>query len=300
MSWAKVDDHAHEHVKQLRAGAEACWLWVCGLAFANRQRARDGFIPREMVPGLYTGPMRAKPMALAAKLVAVGLWVELADGYQIHDYHGWNPTPEQVEAERAAGRRRAAESYRRRAPFADSSPEEPPKDSAEPKNPDPKKHDSSGSTPTPLHSTPTPQPPEQRRRAPRNFDEAMALPPQDRARLATDHPDVQDFCSPERWPEVVTAAEALATAAGSALPVRLGAYRRDAGVRAVVGLLADGVPVEDIVRAVGVVARSAWWTSGGRARGLSSLTPEVVRRALAQPTPTENPWAFKSEEDAAQ
>ncbi len=149
MSWAKIDDHANEFHKQLAAGPEACWFWVCGLMFANRQRERDGFIPEAVISMLY--PVKS-PKRLANKLIEVGLWDEAPGGYQIHNYHGWNPTPEQVEAERAAGRERAAKSYAKKHPKkSEPSPEEKPKT---PSEEEPKKTDSSGSTP--LHSDSTP------------------------------------------------------------------------------------------------------------------------------------------------
>lgn len=144
MTWAKVDDHANEHRKQLAAGAEACWLWACGLMYANRQKARDGFIPELTVGMLY--PFK-NAKALATKLVDVGLWKRVTGGYEIHDFLYWNQSKEQREDTLEKGRQRAAKSYekkRRRA--SDSSPES--SESLRPKN-----SDSSGSTPTP---TPTP------------------------------------------------------------------------------------------------------------------------------------------------
>lgn len=129
MSWARLDDRANEHRKQLLAGPEACWMWSCGLMYANRQDARDGFIPEPMLAMLY--PF-TKPKKLAAKLVEVGLWEVVPGGYLIHGYHDWNPTREQVEAERAKGRERAAASYQKRKPKpADSSPEESERSSPE-------------------------------------------------------------------------------------------------------------------------------------------------------------------------
>lgn len=118
MSWARIDDRANEHKKQLAAGTEACWLWACGLMYANRQEARDGFIPEQVLGMLY--PFKA-PARLAAKLVEVRLWHRVEGGYQIHDYHRINPTKEQVEAERKAGRDRAAKSYQKRAAKKDGS-----------------------------------------------------------------------------------------------------------------------------------------------------------------------------------
>lgn len=112
--WAKLDDRANEHRKQLAAGAEACWLWACGLMYANRQPARDGFIPEAVLPMLY--PLTPKSRArLCAKLVEVGLWVQTDGGYQVHEFKQWNKTKEQLETEREGTRLRVAEFRRRNA-----------------------------------------------------------------------------------------------------------------------------------------------------------------------------------------
>lgn len=103
MSWAKIDDRANEHKKQLRAGAEACWMWTCGLMYANRQDARDGFIPEDAIFLFYRF---TNPSELATKLVEVGLWDKVEGGYKVHDFHDWNQSKEEREAELAAARER--------------------------------------------------------------------------------------------------------------------------------------------------------------------------------------------------
>ena len=109
MSWARLDDRCHEHPKQVAAGPEACWLWACGLQYANRQKSRDGFIPKVQIFSLFAGIK--SPKKLAKKLVEVGLWEEEKDGFRIHDYHCWNQTREQRNKELQQGRDRAAQSY---------------------------------------------------------------------------------------------------------------------------------------------------------------------------------------------
>jgi len=99
MTWAKVDDRANENVKQLKAGPAACWLWVCGLMYCNRQPKKDGRIPKEVLPLLF--PTLGKRQA--NRLVAAGLWHDAGDCYQVHDYHGWNPELREIRAE--AGRK---------------------------------------------------------------------------------------------------------------------------------------------------------------------------------------------------
>ncbi len=113
MSWVKIDDGAPEHRKQIEAGALACWLWMCGLAYCNRQKIRDGFIPAGKVAALYPMP---NPMRWAARLVAVGLWDEVVGGFVIHDYHEYQPSAEKQnentakrsEAGRVGGQRSGA------------------------------------------------------------------------------------------------------------------------------------------------------------------------------------------------
>jgi hypothetical protein len=98
MSWVRLDDSAPEHPKFLKLaelakqgdrGAAAAWLWVCGLAYCNRQPSRNGFIPRAKIPQLY--PVKGAA-GLAARLVEVGLWESREDGFAIHDYHDYQPS----------------------------------------------------------------------------------------------------------------------------------------------------------------------------------------------------------------
>ena len=112
MTWVRLDDATPLHPKLLRAGAEAAWLWVAGLAYANRH-VTDGAIPVEALPALYPGDEwpRAKLLKLAAKLVEVRLWVASeGGGWRIHDYGEY-----QAEAMRdAVSERREWEKTRKR------------------------------------------------------------------------------------------------------------------------------------------------------------------------------------------
>jgi len=36
MAWVRLDDGFPDHPKALQAGPLACWLYVCGIAYANR------------------------------------------------------------------------------------------------------------------------------------------------------------------------------------------------------------------------------------------------------------------------
>lgn len=103
MSWVKLDDRANEHHKLVAAGPLACWLWVCGLMYCNRQEKRTGLIPRDAVTMLFPGATHK----LAAKLVEVGLWEPSAESFKVHDYHDYQPTTEEVEERRATRTERA-------------------------------------------------------------------------------------------------------------------------------------------------------------------------------------------------
>jgi hypothetical protein len=99
MSWVKLCENFADHPKVLAAGPEGVCLWVCGLAYCNRQSKRDGFIPAVKVALLYPMP---KPARVAYRLVAVGLWERVEGGYVIHDYHTYQPSVEAQEKLRAA------------------------------------------------------------------------------------------------------------------------------------------------------------------------------------------------------
>ena len=102
MAWGKVDDKLHSSVKWRSASKPARALWSTGLSWCMDQLT-DGFVPRDMLPVL--DGTRAE----AASLVRAGLWEEVDGGYLYHDWLDYQPSREQVLAERAA----AAERQRR-------------------------------------------------------------------------------------------------------------------------------------------------------------------------------------------
>jgi len=100
------------------------------------------------------------------------------------------------------------------------------------------------------------------------------LPPRHRARLGLERKDLLDFAEPQNWPELKQVADAIGL--GDRV---FAAPSRDRGVLRVVELLAD-FDVEPLLAACERVRASDWWRTGKR-KGLSSLSPEVVNRALA-------------------
>jgi hypothetical protein len=114
---------------------------------------------------------------------------------------------------------------------------------------------------------------------PRNLKEALVLPAAGRAELLRRRPELGRRLAPDCWPEVAAIAAAFAEGAG--LPkLYLGAYDKDEGVRRVVELLAAGFPQNGLEYVARTVPKQPWWSSGGKRLGLSSLSPEVVRRNL--------------------
>ena len=109
MNWAKIDDGFYDHPKVLIAGEEAANLYLRGLVWCCKHLT-DGAIPREALRTL-TG--RRDAAALAAKLVASGLWEARESGWAVHDFHDHNPTAAEVKARRAELSAKRAEAGKR-------------------------------------------------------------------------------------------------------------------------------------------------------------------------------------------
>jgi len=101
MSWALIDDNVPTHPKFLEAGPAACWLWVCGVVYARKHHT-NGAIPRKAISLLGV----PSPRALIQRLVAVRLWDETADGWQVHDYQQQYGDDVEAKAKKEAERER--------------------------------------------------------------------------------------------------------------------------------------------------------------------------------------------------
>lgn len=113
MSWVKLDDKVGEHVKVLRAGPAAAWMWAMGIAYCNRHLT-FGFVPAEQIDRL-TSERGAAARKLAKTLVDVGLFDAVDGGYRVHDYEDMNPSADKVAADREAAKlRKQAERERKR------------------------------------------------------------------------------------------------------------------------------------------------------------------------------------------
>lgn len=96
MVWIRIDDQIAHHPKFIAAGPVASWLWVCGNGYCNKYLT-DGFIPTSALPTL-GGVTNADKWA--ERLVEVGLWIPAPSGFQVHDFHDYNPTAAEVRAKR--------------------------------------------------------------------------------------------------------------------------------------------------------------------------------------------------------
>lgn len=110
MTWGKMDDkfHRNKKVRKLRRmpqGYAAIGLWTFWWSWCLDSPDLDGIIPDDELDD--------KERKLADMLAADlhegrGLWVRVDGGYQIHDFHEYNPTKKQVEDKRSADRERIA------------------------------------------------------------------------------------------------------------------------------------------------------------------------------------------------
>lgn len=111
MVWVKLDDHFDENPKVARLSDGALALWVTGLAYSNRNLT-DGFIPTQVGRGKlrYCDGDTSSPIA---ELEHAGLWEPATGGWLIHDFADYQPTRDQVQADREAARERKAKSRRK-------------------------------------------------------------------------------------------------------------------------------------------------------------------------------------------
>lgn len=100
MTWFKVDDSFHSHPKILATEPAALGLWVVAGAWSS-SNLTDGFVPDHVLSRLLPDAL-----TLAEKLKTSGLWHRKKGGFQFHDWSDYNPSKEEVEADRKAARSR--------------------------------------------------------------------------------------------------------------------------------------------------------------------------------------------------
>jgi hypothetical protein len=124
MAWIKIDDMFARHPKTVMAGPLGMAMHIAGLCYCS-QYLTDGFIPNGVtntlldwqgiafvsvpMPGekpLFGSGDDVEAYMIVAALLDAGLWEDAEGGYQIHDYLDYNPSREQVLAQRAANAKR--------------------------------------------------------------------------------------------------------------------------------------------------------------------------------------------------
>lgn len=115
MTWAKLDDQFPVNVKVSALKDNEFRLHVTAICHCSAQLT-DGFVAKH-VPGVLPNVPRTRALKRAInKLVEIGLWEEVDDGWVIHDYLDWNPSAAQAKAKkaaRAAAGRRGGQAKRR-------------------------------------------------------------------------------------------------------------------------------------------------------------------------------------------
>lgn len=123
MTWLKIDDNFAQHPKVAALADAAFRLHVSAMCYASRNLT-DGFIPQSVLRMLAW--KSSDPDNDAIELVQAGLWDTEPDGWRIHDYLEYNPSRDEIEADREAARERMRQMRKRSSPdvrpnFAGSS-----------------------------------------------------------------------------------------------------------------------------------------------------------------------------------
>jgi hypothetical protein len=124
--WFKVDDTFHSHPKARTVSLQAIGLWtMCG-SYAMAYKT-DGFAHEWFVSGF---PAHKR---LSRELADAGLWragvKDGKSGWYFHDWLDYQPSSDEIEAEREASRARQA-AYRKRRREARTGDPEPDEQSA--------------------------------------------------------------------------------------------------------------------------------------------------------------------------
>lgn len=145
MPWVKLSDDWYDNPKHIAAGPLGNAMWVTALSWCLRNLT-DGYIPNGQVNRLVDpdalAALGTDARAVAATLVACGLFEQADGGYRIHDFLDYQPSREQV----LDGRERERGRWRRRQEASDNCPTEraevvpaaePSSDTPDAKNPGP-------------------------------------------------------------------------------------------------------------------------------------------------------------------
>jgi hypothetical protein len=96
MTWFKIDDNLPRNPKMIQASLSAIGLWVEAGAWASASQT-DGQVLKRVLHTLHPDATEED----AQVLVDVGLWEDHGNYWQIHDFLEYNPSKDDIEAEKA-------------------------------------------------------------------------------------------------------------------------------------------------------------------------------------------------------
>ena len=110
LEWVRLDTAFPRNPKVLMLIEDKAWravtAYLCGLSYSGEQ-GLDGFLPRASLMWLHATPKEAR------QLVAVGLWHEVPGGWEINDWHDYQPSAEEAAQRKDKARRAAEERWKR-------------------------------------------------------------------------------------------------------------------------------------------------------------------------------------------
>lgn len=110
LEWVRLDTAFPRNPKVLALTEEKMWravtAYLCSLSYSGEQ-GLDGFLPKASLMWLHATAKEA------AALVSVGLWHEVPGGWEINDWHDYQPSAEQAAARKEKARRAAEERWKR-------------------------------------------------------------------------------------------------------------------------------------------------------------------------------------------
>lgn len=124
MGWVRVSDDFYDHPKFAEVGPLGIAVWLAGLAHCNRNLT-NGAIPKSVAQrllffeglGVFTSNYGGEDAEVShgiAELVEAGLWIDDGRRYTVHDYLDYQPSADDVRAQREKNAFRQSEFKRRK------------------------------------------------------------------------------------------------------------------------------------------------------------------------------------------
>jgi hypothetical protein len=105
MAWSRFEPGFSRHVKRIKSGPVASWLWTCSVDFCTEFRT-NGFLDDAVLAVICPSLSRKQLLKATAALLAVHSWERTEGGFMVHGYLEYNQSQEQIDADRSAGRER--------------------------------------------------------------------------------------------------------------------------------------------------------------------------------------------------